>query len=307
MAPPLAARVVVVRPSRPRSNGDRGGAGQHSAWPQASCEPGTFSRHVGPGIPVCVEDAPRLFRRAKSRCGCLADCERMEGKMAVITAIAGSAKKEGRFVVEVEGKPAFTVSLDIIERLQLRVGATVDDRLAAALSEEAAALGAYDRALTMLAFQPRSSRDLKRRLVRKGELEAHAERAVERLVANGLLDDAQFARQVARSKVVGQGASKRRLQQELFKRGVDRGVADEAIEDVLSDEEVDEGEIVERLARKKVASLSGVDAATRRRRLYGFLARRGYDGDVIRRTMSAVLELGDGAGDDTVERGPDAD
>jgi len=209
--------------------------------------------------------------------------------MAVVTAIVASARKDGRYVVHVDGKASTTVSLDVIDRLRLRVGLPVDEGLAAALAEEGAALAAYDRALNMLAFQPRSSRDLRRRLVQKGETEAHAEQAVERLVAAGLLDDAAFARQVARSKLLGQGASRRRLQQELFKRGVERGVADEAIGEVLSDELVDEGEVVERIARKKLRSLEGLDEPSRRRRLYAFLARRGYDGDVIRRGMAAAL------------------
>jgi len=210
--------------------------------------------------------------------------------MAMISAIAASGKKEGRFVVEVDGRAAATVSLDIIERLALRVGAPVDESLAERLADEAAALGAYDRGLNMLVFQARSSRDLKRRLVQKGEQPEHAERAVERLVANGLLDDADFARQVARSKVVGQGASKRRLQQELFKRGVDREVADAAIGEVLSDESIDQGDIIERIARKKLRSLVGEDEGTRRRRLYAFLARRGYDSEAIRRALAAVLK-----------------
>jgi regulatory protein len=213
--------------------------------------------------------------------------------MAVITGIVASTRKEGRFVLQVDGAVGATVSLDILDRLKLRVGTEVDEALAARIAEEGGALAAYDRALNMLAFQARSSRDLRRKLVQKGEVEAHAQAAVERLVAAGLLDDAEYARQVARSKVAGQGASKRRLQQELFKRGVERGVADAAIGEVLSDEGVDEGEIVERFARKKLKSLAALDAPTRRRRLYAYLARRGYEGDVIRRAMSRVLGEGE--------------
>ena len=230
--------------------------------------------------------------------------------MAVVTAIVSSARKDGRFVVHVDGKASTTVSLDVIDRLRLRVGLMVDEALTAALAEEGAALAAYDRALNMLAFQPRSSRDLRRRLVQKGESEANAERAVERLVAAGLLDDAAFARQVARSKLLGHGASRRRLQQELFKRGVDRRLADEAIGEVLSDEQVDEGEVVERLARKKLRSLDALDEPSRRRRLYAFLARRGYDGEVIRRAMAVVLggavsaADGEGGGEGEEESGP---
>jgi regulatory protein len=47
---------------------------------------------------------------------------------------------------------------------------------------------------------------------------------------------------------------------------------------------------VERAARRKLRSLAKLDPATRRRRLYAFLARRGYDGEDIRRTMAAVGE-----------------
>jgi regulatory protein len=218
--------------------------------------------------------------------------------MAVISGIVESAKREGRYVVEVDGKAFVTVSLDIIERLRLAIGVVVTEALEGALREEGAALDAYDRGLNMLAFQARSKRDLRRRLVQKGESDANAEAAVERLEAKGLVDDGAFARQFARSRVLGQGASRRRLQQELFKRGVERSVADEAIGEVLSEEAVDEGDVVERVARKKVRSLGGLDAATRRRRLYAFLARRGYDADVIRRAMAAVLEGGEGEGDE---------
>lgn len=218
----------------------------------------------------------------------------MDGTTKVITGIVESTRKEGRYVVAVDGRPAHTVSLDIIDQLKLRVGGVVDAAGEAALEGAAAALQTYDRALNLLAFQARSARDLRRRLVQKGEPAEHVDRAIERLTAQGLLDDAQFARQLARSKVASQGASRRRLQQEMFKRGVAREVADEAIAEVYEDEQVDEGVLVEEVARKKVRSLAKLDPEARRRRLYAFLARRGYEGEAIRRAMRAVLDAGEG-------------
>ncbi|HET7457161.1 MAG TPA: regulatory protein RecX [Gemmatimonadaceae bacterium] len=210
--------------------------------------------------------------------------------MDVITGIVESPRKDGRYVLQVDGKSFATVSLDILERLRLAVGAELTAELRQQVEQAAAALGAYDRALNMLAFQPRSSKDLRRRLLQKGEEAGHVDAAIERLTANGLLDDAAFARQFARSRVAGQGSSKRRLQQDLFKRGVEREVADGAIAEVIADEGVDEGEVVERVARKKARTLAKLDAPTRRRRLYTFLARRGYESDAIRRAMAAVLD-----------------
>jgi len=126
--------------------------------------------------------------------------------------------------------------------------------------------------------------------------------AIDRLTAAGFIDDAQFARQLARSKLLGAGASKRRLQQELFKRGVERGTADEAIAEVIADEDVDEEAVVREVAAKKLRSLQRDDEPTRRRKLYAFLARRGYDSDVIRRALAALrLETADDDGGEEID------
>ena len=42
-------------------------------------------------------------------------------------------------------------------------------------------------------------------------------------------------------------------------------------------------------ARKRLKALASLDAATRRQRLYAFLARRGYESDVVRRVLAEVL------------------
>lgn len=209
--------------------------------------------------------------------------------MPLITAVIPSARREGRFDILVDGKAAGTISLDAIERLQLHVGTHFDERLSDALAAEASRLRTFDRALDLLAFRARARRELELALLRKGEEATNVAYAVERLVAMGLLDDAAYARQYARAKITGPGFSRRRLQAELARRGVARDVADAAITDTLSEDDVDADGILERVATKKLRSLERLDPATRRRRLYEFLARRGYDSDDIRRTMDRLL------------------
>jgi len=147
----------------------------------------------------------------------------------------------------------------------------------------------YDRALDMLEARARGVAELRRLLIRKGEPEADVDAAIERLRASGLLDDANYARQLTRSKALGAGLSRRRIQQELSKRGVAREVSDQAIVDVFDEESIDEDAAIERVARKKLRTLSNVDEPTRRRRLYGFLARRGYDNDAIQRVLRRLV------------------
>jgi regulatory protein len=147
----------------------------------------------------------------------------------------------------------------------------------------------YERALDMLEARARAVTELRRLLIKKGEPPDDVDAAIERLRASGLLDDANFARQLARSKALGGGHSRRRIQQELAKRGVARDVSDEAIERVFNEEGVDEYASIERVARKKLRTLIGVNSAARKRRLYAFLARRGYDADDIARVMRIIL------------------
>jgi regulatory protein len=209
--------------------------------------------------------------------------------MNVITSITPTPRHPGRFDVLVEGKPWATLSLDAIERLQLVVGGSVAGR-EESIAREAAQLKVYDRALNMLAFRARSSAELARSLVRKGEPREQVEAAIGRLQEQGLLDDAAFAQSFTRAKVLGAQQSRRRVQQDLARRGVAREVTDAAIATVFDEEQVDQREIVELAARKKLRTLKQVDPVVRRRRLYAFLARRGYDSEDIRRAMDAVGE-----------------
>jgi regulatory protein len=225
--------------------------------------------------------------------GDLASAAHSEDALRHITAISASARHAGRFEILVDGDVVATLSLDAIERLGLRIGVGYTDSLANRVTVEAAALHTFDRALAMLAARPRAARDLERMLVRKGEPAEHVAAAVERLISLGILDDAQFARQFIRAKIAGAGLSRRRLQSELWRRGVARDVIDAALAEVLVEDEVDEDAQIAQVAAKKLRTLRSADPATARRRLYAFLARRGYDGSAIRRVMDALPASGE--------------
>jgi regulatory protein len=152
----------------------------------------------------------------------------------------------------------------------------------------------------MLEARSRAVTEMRRLLIKKGEPAADVDAAIARLREAGLLDDSNFARQLARSKAIGGGHSRRRIQQELAKRGVARDVSDEAIAEVFEEEEVDEAASIERVARKKLRTLSKLDLPTQKRRLYAFLARRGFDADDIQRVLRIVLS---GDADDDLNGG----
>jgi regulatory protein len=220
--------------------------------------------------------------------GAALDAPEAPDSSARVSAISASARHSGRFEILVDDAVVATLSLDGIERLGVRIGVAFTQTLADRVAVETAALHTFDRALAMLAARPRAARDLERMLVRKGEPAEHVASAIGRLIALGALDDAQFARQFIRARIAGAGLSRRRLQSELWRRGVARDVIDAALAEVMVEDEVDEDAQIAQVAAKKLRTLRSLDAATARRRLYAFLARRGYDGSAIRRVIDAL-------------------
>jgi regulatory protein len=113
---------------------------------------------------------------------------------------------------------------------------------------------------------------------------------IERLTSAGLLDDSRYAEQFARGRLMGPGASKRRIRQQLFQRGIPNAIADPAIDRVVDDESIDLEAVIEKVARKKLASLGSLEPPVIKRRLYSHLARRGYDIDEINAVMKKLLK-----------------
>jgi len=148
---------------------------------------------------------------------------------------------------------------------------------------------AHSYGLKLLAMRAYSIRDLGRKLQRRGYSEEDVSETVASFTGSGLLDDERFARQYARSRIVNDSAAPRRVVLLLGRYGIPRGLAEEAVAGTVEDEELNPADSAELLARKKAATLTGLDPAVARRRLYGYLARRGFDLDHIRSAVATVL------------------
>jgi len=206
-----------------------------------------------------------------------------------ITALRENPRKPGRYSVHVDGKSVAIVNAAYLHDSRLAIGTVLDEAAGDALLVAARKLEAFDRAAAALGRRARSAHELERWLLQRGFDRADVTDAVQRLTEIGAIDDSAFARAFARSRALGKGMSRRRLAQELSRRGVALPMADAAIAEVLEEESVDERALLEGAARKKLAVLQGQSAETVKRRLYGYLARRGYDASDIAAVMRKVM------------------
>ena len=156
------------------------------------------------------------------------------------------------------------------------------------MAEVTAVTAAYNKALEALARGAKSTRDLGRWLAQRDHAPEDVSAVLARLTERGLLNDADFALLFTRSRATTRGMSRRRIAAELAKRGVARDLVDAAISEVMADESIDERAIVEAAAAKKFRTLAKLEPDVQRRRLYGFLARKGFAPDLVRETVAKI-------------------
>ena len=240
--------------------------------------------------------------RGRSRCEVVPGSPRLivsspsalfpSGTPGVIERVAEHARKPGRYRVRLADGRQFLVDADGISASgATREGVDLDTPAVLQLESAHAFVAAFNRALGMLARARRSRREVEQRLQRLGVESAHIERAVTRLESLGLLDDQAVARAEAASRFRrGEGAG--RIRQSLYKKGVARPIIDEAIRDVASDEQVNDEALCRDAGEKRLRALQSLDPMVQRRRLMGFLLRRGFPGHVVSNVVHALVPRG---------------
>lgn len=143
---------------------------------------------------------------------------------------------------------------------------------------------AMDRAMRYLGYRPRSNSEVEARLKRYGYDDAIIETTAQRLRDCGLLDDVAFAAFWKESRSNSSTRSGRLLAQELRQKGISTDIIAKTIEDMDDDAEAYWA------GNKKAHSLNKVDYLEFRKKLSGFLRRRGFGYETIQSAISQLWE-----------------
>lgn len=201
-----------------------------------------------------------------------------------ITAIEPQQRDDARMNIHIDGAFAFGLHADIVLEHRLSVDVDLSATQIEALLTEDEVKKATTAALNLIAFRARASGELHRKLREKGFSADAAEKAVERMRYLGYLNDATFADRWIENRQEHRPRSRRMLAQELRQKGIDS----ETIDAALDDTEIDEFGDALALAEKKAEGMRALDQPTRHRRISGFLSRRGYGFDVIRKVLEEI-------------------
>lgn len=119
------------------------------------------------------------------------------------------------------------------------------------------------------------------------ELEpAVVEAELNRLERVGLLNDAELAETIVRTQHERKGLGRAALVNEMRRKRIDESTIDAALDNLGED---DEFQRAVQLAERRARQLTGLDHNTAVRRLSGYLQRKGYSGDTVRRVVVETL------------------
>ena len=144
---------------------------------------------------------------------------------------------------------------------------------------------AYNKGLDFLSRRPYGTKELIKKLCEKGHEKEYAEKACERLLELGLLNDEEYARILANDLLERKNYSIKRIKQELIFRGISRDITENTV-DLLDNDPVSRIII---LIKKKY--INKINDEKGRKRTVDALLRLGYSYSDIKTALNTLTEF----------------
>jgi len=147
-------------------------------------------------------------------------------------------------------------------------------------------------AVNYIDYAPRTIAEVRRRLAKGGYEEDVIDVVIDDLVRVELLDDSKFSSDWVESRVRTKKLGRTRLAAELRQKGIGREDSDRALEELDPESEADAAlELArKRLGPDEIESWSTpAERAAGRRRLAGYLQRRGYKWEIIEQVFATIF------------------
>ena len=190
--------------------------------------------------------------------------------------------RENKVHLLLDGAYAMTVDSDFVAFSGLYENMELDDEALISLQREVNARRAFNKASELLSRRDHSEQELREKLRQKGFSDG-AEAAIEKLRSYGYVDDARFAARYAAELQRLKHYGKKRIEQELFRKGIDRAVIAETLEPMAFETD-DLVSLVEQRYARRLDTEKGVAQTV------AALQRRGYSYREIKDALEQLAQ-----------------
>ena len=199
--------------------------------------------------------------------------------MSVLTLRPG---KNNKVHLLLDGEYTMTADSDFVAFSGLHDNMILDDEALTDLQGKVNARRAFNKASDLLAMRDHSEKELLQKLRQKGFADG-AEEAIEKLKGYGYLDDSRFALRFAQELQRLKHYGKKRIEQELLRKGVSREIVGDTLEQLSFDEDALTA-LIERKYRRQLDTEKGVQKTV------AALQRMGYSFGEIRDALQKLQE-----------------
>ena len=205
-----------------------------------------------------------------------------------ITKLEKQKKAKQRWNIYVDG--AFFCGL--YEDTILKFGTHVNEELTGKELEDIKDFDEYvyakNAAYHYLSYRIRTVSEIKKKLKEKKISEKGIIKVLDLLDKQKLTDDAAFARAMIEERLRLKPVGRKVLRQKLFEKGVPKQIAEEALEKTFSG--AGEKDFALQNFKKYFPKIKGKDFSEQKRKTFDFLARKGFDFDVINEIIREELK-----------------
>jgi regulatory protein len=146
---------------------------------------------------------------------------------------------------------------------------------------------AWESALRLLTYRERSRKELRDKLAEKEYSPEAVAATIEKLERLELIDDEKFARLWVNSRVNFKPRAAWLIGRELREKGIDPEISGRVLDEIIPPER--ERAAARELAERRVRHYRGEPTETARRKLFSYLARRGFSSETIRECLEDLV------------------
>lgn len=202
----------------------------------------------------------------------------------MITLIEQQKRRKNRYNIFLNHEYAFSIHEDVLVKHRLSKGLQIDEGRLSQLIHDEEQQNAFLQAIRFISHKPRSKKEIENKLSQNGYEEEIIQVVMHKLMEQKYVDDQEYAKALTEYRIHSQKKGRRWIMQELVHKGIPKSFADQAIEQINEETEY---QLAYELGSKRWERQTG-SLLDRKRKVAGFLLRRGYTNDLVNRVISKL-------------------
>ena len=201
--------------------------------------------------------------------------------------------------------PFVVIHTSLVEKFGLRIGLEIEAEIIEKLIAADEVMRAKNYALMLLREEkdhraaeasedpgpigkPKiyTKNEMEQRLAREGFSTKAIETSIEELIHSGHIRDRKYAENWIIRRQKSNPRGKTLLKKELVNKGIDREIAEQVVANVETE---DETKAALQIAKKRMKQYKRLPIHVAKRRLHGFLARRGFGAEIVRHVLEQIF------------------